>query len=159
MDGIEPSAVAVAQLGGIAADRNAAIRVHHGGFDEIDLPVGGHGAAMSFGLIPDLSVELIAQLAPWMARHVAPSGTIWLTGFTTEDPALPHYAATWESAGRNSFRGSQGQVRTYLAPGEVLSLLPGLEVIHHWEGLGPEHRHGDGPPERHGRFEAILRKP
>ena len=159
VDGVEPSGVAVKQLRTVAAAKGAEIRVHHAGFGDVDLPEGGHGAAMSFGLIPDLGLELIERLAPWMVGRVAPGGTVWLTGFTTEDPALPHYAATWETVGRNSFRGPDGQYRSYLEPGGVLDLVPNCEVIHHWEGLGPEHRHGDGPPERHGRFEAIFRKP
>ncbi len=33
-----------------------------------------------------------------------------------------------------------------------------LEVVHTWEGLGQEHRHGDGPTERHGLAEAVLRR-
>lgn len=159
VDGVEPSAVAVEQLRRTAAERNVAIRIHHGGFDDVDLPTGGHGAAMSFGLIPDLQFERIEELAGWMALRVAPAGTVWLTGFTTDDPALPDYEAAWEPVGPHSFRGPDGQYRSYLEPGAVLRLLPGFEVVHHWEGLGPVHRHGDGPAERHGRFEAIFRKP
>lgn len=160
VDGVEPSTVAVEQLRRrVAADRCAEIRVHHGGFADVELPAGRYGAAMSFGLIPDLSLELIRELVQWMTRRVAADGTLWLIGFTTDDPALPQYAATWESVGPSSFRGPEGQFRTYLEPGGVVALVPRLEVIHHWEGLGPEHRHGDGPPERHGRFEAIFRKP
>ena len=45
-----------------------------------------------------------------------------------------------------------------IEPGELVQLFPGFSVLHSWEGLGPEHRHGDGPVERHGRAEAILRR-
>ena len=31
-----------------------------------------------------------------------------------------------------------------------------FDAVHLWEGLGPEHRHGDGSPERHGKVEAVL---
>jgi len=33
-----------------------------------------------------------------------------------------------------------------------------FEVIHSWEGLGHEHRHGDGPLERHGLAAAVFRR-
>ena len=29
---------------------------------------------------------------------------------------------------------------------------------YHWEGLGPEHQHGDDPPERHGVVELVASK-
>lgn len=52
----------------------------------------------------------------------------------------------------------EGEIRTYLEPGEILGLFGDWEILHHREGLGPEHRHGDRPPERHSRIEALVRK-
>ena len=60
--------------------------------------------------------------------------------------------------GKGSYADDAGRVRTFLEPGELVELLPGFSVEHYWEGLGPEHRHGEGAPERHGKVEAVFRK-
>jgi hypothetical protein len=91
-------------------------------------------------------------------RWSRPGTLVWITGFTTKDPAYPHLRATWTTVEANSFESPEGRVRAYLEPGQVLELFAQYSVLHHWEGLGPEHRHGDGPPERHGKFEAVLLK-
>ena len=62
----------------------------------------------------------------------------------------------------NSFRVEGKGWRSLLEPGEIATLFeehlpPASEVLHHWEGFGPEHRHGDGPLERHGMAELVLR--
>jgi hypothetical protein len=30
--------------------------------------------------------------------------------------------------------------------------------LHHWEGMGPEHRHGDSPMERHAMTEVVFQR-
>ena len=68
----------------------------------------------------------------------------------------PDPDCTEQGAGRSSTPRDRG--RTYLEPGELAGLFPDFELVHSWEGLTPEHRHGDGPPERHGRAEAVFRR-
>jgi hypothetical protein len=62
----------------------------------------------------------------------------------------------WDSIGKHSFGDGQGNLRTYLEAGQILDLFVDYRVVHHWEGLGPEHRHGDGPLERHALIEAVF---
>ena len=82
-----------------------------------------------------------------------------MTAFTTADDGFASRRASGAvQAGRNSFADGRGGVRTYLDLGELPGLFPGFAVLHHWEGLGPEHRHGDSPPERHALSEVVLRR-
>ena len=154
---IDPSAVAIEQVTRHAAAEGVEINPVVGGFGNVDLEPQVFGAVMVFGLIPDLPGDRVKPLIGWARSKVANGGSLWLTGFTTEDPAFERHRNQWRSIDVNSFVSPDGMVRTYLAPGEILGSVSDAEVLHHWEGLGPEHRHGDGPVERHGRFEAIFR--
>lgn len=156
---IDPSPVAVEQVDRISSDHGLDVCSEVGGFEEVDLRGTEFGAVMVFGLIPDLPGDRTRPLIEWARSHVAPQGTLWLTGFTTEDPAWQYHRENWRRLCHNSYIGPDGTVRTYLERDEILELVPNHEVLHHWEGLGPEHRHGEGPVERHGRFEAIFRAP
>ncbi len=156
---LDPSPVAIGQVDRSAADQALSVRTRVGGFGEVDLPAIDFSAVMVFGLIPDLPWNLTQPLVGWARSTVAPGGTLWLTGFTTEDPAFEQHKKDWQPLDHNSFVGPDGTVRTYLDPGAILELAADLETIHHWEGLGPQHRHGHGPMERHGRFEVIFRIP
>ncbi len=64
----------------------------------------------------------------------------------------------WDDLYRDSDRSPRDRGRTYLESGELAALFPDFELVHSWDGLTPEHRHGDGPPERHGRAEAVFRR-
>lgn len=142
---LEPSAVGARQLTDAAARAGGAVTVFPTGFDGFLAAPEAYGAVLVFGLVPDLTRDQLGELARRLERWTARGGLVFLTGFTTDDPAFPDWPPE--------------RTRTFLAPGEVLRLLRGFEAVHHWEGLGPVHRHGDGPPERHGRFEAVLRRP
>jgi SAM-dependent methyltransferase len=134
------------------------IRTIHGGFDELVQIPEGYGAVMVFGMIPDLRREQVTALVEMVDRVLADDGVLFITAFGNWDPAFEGHRSKWTEDAENSFCSLDGVVRTYLEPGELVALFPDLEVIHSWEGLGPEHRHGDGPPERHGLAEAVLRK-
>ena len=127
-------------------------------FEQFDPPPGRYAGILVFGLVPDLDWpsirELLTQIHEWSGR----GSLIWATGFTTQDPAYDRHRARWERMGENSFRSPEGAVRTYLEPGQIVTLFEEYSVLHHREGLGPVHRHGDGPPERHGKFEVVLSK-
>ena len=112
---------------------------------------------IGFGLIPVLTRPQIGELVGSVDTHLGAGGHLWITAFGTWDPDYQLRAAEWVAEGRNSFRSPDDRLRTYLEPGELVALFPSFETIHAWEGLGPEHRHGDGPLERHGMAEAVLR--
>ena len=134
------------------------VRTIHGGFEDLNPDPDGYGAILVFGLIPDLRREQVPALTAAIEKALAPNGMLFITAFGTWDPSFERHQSEWKENTENSFCSLDGVVRTYLEPGELVALFPGLEVIHSWEGLGPEHRHGDGPPERHGLVEAVLRR-
>ena len=155
---LEPSGVAAAELTLIAEAEALSLEVFTTTFESFVPPVDTYAGILIFGLMPDLGRDAIHDLALKIDRWSGPETLVWLTGFTTEDPAYPQHRASWTAVGTNSFLSPKGRIRTYLEPGEILHLFGGLSPIHQWEGLGPEHRHGDGPPERHGLFEVVLQR-
>jgi cyclopropane fatty-acyl-phospholipid synthase-like methyltransferase len=134
---LEPSCVAAATL--------EDVNVFCSTFERFEPPVSAYAGILVFGLIPDLYPDAIRALLDRIDAWGEHGTIVWVTAFTTEDPACEHNRATGAASGR-----------TYLEPGQILSMFEQYTVLHHHEGLGPEHRHGDGPPERHGMCEAVL---
>lgn len=155
---LEPSRVGREAITEAAAASGLEVAVFAGGFADFRPPVAAYDGILVFGLIPDLDRPGITALVGRIAAWSRPGTLLWITGFTTEDPAFPKWRSEAREIDPNSFVNADGRVRTFLAPGEILEMIPGWEAVHHWEGLGPEHRHGDGPPERHGRFESLLKR-
>ena len=156
---LEPSVVAAEALRRQVAESEFPAEIFTNTFEEFAPAVDHYAGILVFGLTPDLAWSAIGELVKSVRSWGAPGSLLWITGFTTDDPAHDRIRATWTTIGSNSYRKADGHLRTYLEPGQILGLLPDYTVLHHWEGLGPEHRHGDGPPERHGRFEAVLQQP
>jgi SAM-dependent methyltransferase len=157
VDALDPSKVALDALSEIARHEDLTIRTHHSGFESFQ-PRVPYSGILLFGLIPEHpwgTIEhLLTKIDTWSFQ-----GTIlFVTAFTTDDPAFPLHLKTWNAIGKNSFQSEQGQVRTYLRSGELLCLFHRWSVVHYWEGMGPEHRHGEGPPERHGKVEAVFQR-
>lgn len=155
---LEPSGVGADEIERCAHAEGLDVEVFRSGFEEFVLPGSPYDAILVFGLMPDLDRSQIAELCARVREWLRPEGLLWITGFTVEDPGFSEVARTLERIGVTSFRRADGGARTYLAREEILQIFTDFAVIHHWEGLGPEHRHGDGPVERHGRFEAVLRR-
>ena len=156
--GLDPSRVAVETVRDLALSENLPVTAYQTSFESFECPAETYSAVLAFGLLPLLSWASIELLVDRVEAWTATGSLVLLTGFTTLDPRLEHVAAEGSRVGRNSFRLADGQLRTYLEPGEARALFPALSVVHHWEGLGPEHRHGSGPPERHGMFELVGRR-
>jgi cyclopropane fatty-acyl-phospholipid synthase-like methyltransferase len=155
---LEPSGVAAAGLENVARRERLPLEVFATTVERFDPPVAHYAGILVFGLIPDLPWTGIRELVERVERWSGPGTLVWVTGFTTEDPAFAEYASACAEVGANSFETPGGRVRTYLEPGQILELLGHYAVLHHWEGPGPEHRHGDGPLERHGTFEVVCLK-
>ena len=157
VDAVDPSRVAIAQLRRQVSREALAVRAFCAGFSDAQLGRARYGGILVFGLLQELEWPDIGSLTAYCGQLLAADGLLLLTAFSTLDPIFPYHQRTWHSIGHNSYRSPEGGIRTYLEPAQILELFDGYEVLHHWEGLGPEHRHGDGPPERHGRVEAVLR--
>jgi cyclopropane fatty-acyl-phospholipid synthase-like methyltransferase len=155
---LEPSKVGVGAIEAAAAQKGLPVRTYRSGFESFDGPGKPYSAVLLIGLIPILRPEAIDTLLGRVEGWTAAGSFLLVTAFTTGDPEYGRHAAEWESIGRHSFRGPGGGLRTYLEPGEIKDLFGGWRLIHHWEGMGPEHRHGDGPPQRHAMTEAVFRR-
>lgn len=149
---LDSSRVAVGQTAAVAETEGLRISTQAGVLDEVPRPTDGFGAIMVFGLIPILSRAEIDHMVASIESLIAPGGLLFITAFTTEDPKYVAHGRDAESPKYD--HGS----RTYLEPGELRSLFSDWQVVDSWEGLGPEHRHGNGPVERHGLAEAVFRK-
>lgn len=156
---VDPSRVAMHQLRQRLSEEGLEVRTFCARFAETDPGGDAYGGVLVLGLLQELEWPDIGSLTEFCQRHLAPEGLLLVTAFSTLDPIYPFHHRTWQSIGHNSFRSPEGGIRTYFEPDQILALFDGYDVLHHWEGLGPEHRHGDGPPERHGRVEAVFRKP
>ena len=158
VDALDPSRVAVEQVGELADKNGLGVRTLHGTFQDLQGSDRRYGGILLFGLIPLLDRTEIAGLAQLVMKHLGHGGLCFVTAFGTWDPDRDRRAARWREVGLNSYRSPDGRLRTYLGPGELVRLFPDLSPIHSWEGTTPEHRHGHGPGERHGLAEAVLRR-
>ncbi len=117
-----------------------------------------YGSVLLFGLIPVLAWESIDALVHRVGEWLGSNGLVFVTCFTTKDPSYAEYSRQWARIGSHSYAADDGQVRTYLEPGRLPDLFADYRVVHHWEGTGPEHRHGDGDRHHHAMAEAVLRR-
>jgi 2-polyprenyl-3-methyl-5-hydroxy-6-metoxy-1,4-benzoquinol methylase len=158
VDAIDPSQVGVDRISGMAADENLPIRVRCSGFESFKSENAPYGAVLIFGIIQVLPRESIKILADKVRLWISPGGLVMISAFTTEDPGFAKIAATSEKLGENSFRIDSDNIRTFLRPGEILTLFGDYKSVHHWEGIGPVHRHGGKEPHRHAVVHAVFRR-
>jgi len=158
VDALDPSSVAIDQVSREAGEHRLPIRTIRGTFQDISATDGTYGAILAFGLIPLLDRAGIEGLIGLVTQALSPGGLLFVTAFGTWDPAYARIASEWQEVSTRSFRGPNGDLRTYVEPGELRQLFSDFDAIHCWEGLGPEHRHGSGQVERHGMAEAVFRR-
>lgn len=157
--GIDTSVVAVELVSAAADEELLPVTTELVGFREYEAP-RPFDAVLCFGLLQMLSTGDAALLCERLRNWVRPGGTLFVTAWHTADPRRGRPADVWQPTGPRSYHDPAGhRHRFYLHPDEILDLFPGWRAVHHWEGLGPEHRHGDGEPERHGNVEAVLVRP
>ena len=157
VDALDPAEIAMQSLSADAGDRYPGLRTYVSGFEEFSADRLYKGILI-FGLIPDLDWKAINALQEKVNQLSDTGSMIWISGFTNLDAALPRYRASWQEIYPDSFRGSDGRIRTYLKPSQITELFSNCELLHHWEGFGPWHSHGDGNREQHAMFEAIFKR-
>jgi cyclopropane fatty-acyl-phospholipid synthase-like methyltransferase len=158
VDAIDPSRVATETISAIAAQEGLSIHTYPCGFDKFVPQVDFYSGILIFGVIQILSWEDIDLLLEKVKHWTHKGSLVFITGFTVMDSSFTRYSQTWNTIGKNSFADDQGNLRTYFEAGEVLKLFNEYEAVYHWEGMGPEHRHGTGPTERHAMTEVVLQK-
>ena len=158
VDAVDLSQVGIDTISGLAATEKLPVKTHHCAIDVFQADDGTYSGVLLFGLIQELARESLQKLAKKINRLLHDGGLLFVTAFSTEDPAYKIHADKWERIGKNSFQNEQGTIRTYLETDEILSIFANYEVVYHNEELGPEHRHGDGPLQKHFRIEFVGRK-
>ena len=158
VDAIDPSKVAIETVSEIAEKEVLNIRSYQCGFNEFIPSVDCYSGILVFGLIQILPWKSIELLLDKIKHWTNEGSLVFATGFAITDPSFEKYSITRKMIGRNSFADEQGNIRTYLEAGEILNLFDGYKVIHHWEGMGPEHSHGNGVLERHALVEVVLQR-
>ncbi len=159
VDALEPSQAAADGLASRAQIEALSLVVHRESFETFAGRAEGYGAVLTFGLIPLLDGRGVERLVQRTADWLRFGGLAFVTAFSTDDPAYPRIARSWRKTAERSYVNPAGERRTYLLPGEIVELYAGFDVLHLWEGLGPEHHHGDGQLERHAMIEAVLATP
>jgi cyclopropane fatty-acyl-phospholipid synthase-like methyltransferase len=155
---LDSSRVATTRLEKIAAEQQVEIAVWMGDFADYSAESRSYSTVLAMGMIPVLSRDEINLLASSIRNWTDLGGLVFVTAFTTADPSYHRYTQDLTPIDRHSFALPEGGVRTFLEPGEALALFHGFEVMYHWEGMGPEHRHGHGNVHRHGWVELVLRR-
>lgn len=166
VEGVDLSAVGLEDTKRVAEAEDLPIALHRVDIIEYSphvMSVGGgraYDAVLALGIIPVLSRENVDILFRRIDLWTAPRGLVFVSAWSARDARFADYDGNpeWERSGPASFRRGDA-VRTFLREDEILTLLPGYEVVHHEEGPAHEHRHGDGPPERHDMADLLARKP
>lgn len=158
--GVDTSAVAVQTVAGVAEAESLPLETRRLDYRFLDDPEQPYDAVLCFGLLPMLPVAEVGPLTERLRRWVRKGGLLFITAWHTDDPAFGILPPDWEPTGPRSWsEPAADRHRFYLHPDEIIDLFAGWEVLHHREGLGESHRHGDGPVEQHGTVEALFRRP
>jgi cyclopropane fatty-acyl-phospholipid synthase-like methyltransferase len=163
VDAIDPSEEAVRAAASAARDNNLAVQAILSFYETFDPRAerehfSTYGAICLFGLIQLLTWDSIGLLRDRVGLWSGKGTVVFLKAFTTEDSAFEKCARGWRSIGKNCFEDGSNNIRTFLEPDEAPGLFRGFSVVYHWEGLGPEHRHGDGPIQQHAVVELVLQR-
>ena len=159
VDAMDPSSVAFDLLKSEAQKNNWKLRAYQKTFSEFEPDDSAHySAILIFGLIQILSWQEIEELLRKIDNWTKKGSFVFVTGFTVRDPSLEKYQINWKTVGTNSFIDGAGNARTFLELKEIGQIFRKYQTVYHWEGIGPEHHHGDGKLEQHHLCEAVFMK-
>ena len=156
--GLDPSATALEIVGDAAVANHLKIKTVRGSFRDLDRPGTPFSAICIFGLLQILNPDDVENLLRAIERWTKPGSLLFLTAWTVDDPRFALISTTWPKIGANSYRHEDGRIRTFLEKSGVLDLFPGWKPLHHWEGLGPWHQHGESPREQHANVEFVAQR-
>ncbi len=154
--GIDPSAVSIALTRQAAQDLG--MDFYQGSFLDYQAPKASFDAILAFGLIQILAREEIQALFSRTRNWLRAEGLLFITAWQRDDPSYPILRDSWAQIGANSFKNPEGEIRTYLGKDEILDYVTGMRILHHREGWGLKHRHGDGPSEQHAEIKLVAAK-
>jgi 2-polyprenyl-3-methyl-5-hydroxy-6-metoxy-1,4-benzoquinol methylase len=155
---IDPSQVAIDELLKISNEKNLNIDCDNLSFLDLEENSNRYSGILIFGLIQILNKPEIDILIKNSQKWCSHGGLIFITAFGVDDPSFDFYKDKWQITAKNHFTDGHGNFRSFLESNEILELFNEFDVIHHWEGIGKEHHHGDGKIECHAMVEAVFRK-
>ncbi|MEZ5360748.1 MAG: class I SAM-dependent methyltransferase [Candidatus Zixiibacteriota bacterium] len=158
VDAIDPAAEGLRQIQEIATKESLKIETIVTGFREFTADNAPYSAILLFGIIQILSWPDIHDLIARINNWTQPDSLLFISAFSTADPAFAKGIKEHPSDGNNSYIIKNGERRTFLEPNEILTLFPNFTVIEHTEELGPMHNHGDGDEHRHGLIHFVGKK-
>lgn len=158
VDAIDPVKASSDIIKEIALAKNLPISTYVKKFNTFKTKREYYAAVFLFGIIQELKLDAIKQLIANIKGWTKKGSLVFVTCWSVNDPAYIKNKDIWQKVGRNSFKNFDKGISTFLEKDEVLKLFKDYNPIHHWEGLGPIHSHGDSKPERHGRIEAIFQR-
>lgn len=158
VEGIDPSRVAIETVLTVSQKENVKINAYQTDFRDFIPKEIPYSAILVFGLIQILDWDSIHTLMDRINQWTQKGSLIFITAFSTNDSMYKKYSKDWMKVGKNSFRDENDNYRTFLEPNEIVELFKDYRSIYHWEGLGPEHRHGNSPIEQHELIEFVTEK-
>ncbi len=153
---LDPSAIAIAQITRIAREHHLDITPFCRDIFTFDPVPESYSGILIFGLLQILSRDQIQKIIHHVTKWLIPGGRVFITAFGVDEAVKCDRSETWRKVGQNAYADDSGEFRTFLEPNEILTLFTGFSAIHHWEGPGKVHRHGDGQAEQHAMVEAVL---
>jgi len=153
---LDPSSVAIDYISSEAKKYQLPINSIQNTFAEFSLSGANFSAVLIFGLFQILSWPDIELLRSKIKKWTQTGSLIFITAFSTLDASYQKFASNWTKISSHSFQKDTGEVRTFLQPGQILDLFKDFNCLHHWEGTGPKHHHGDGVLEQHAMVEAVF---
>jgi tellurite methyltransferase len=158
VDAIDPLKVAVETVAALADKDKLLVRTYHSSLDNLIVPTNIYSGILIFGLIQILSWKSIELLLEKIKNWTKEGSLLFVTEFSTADPSFNKISQAWNKIGKNSFVDEHSNIRTFLEEGEILGLFKGYEVLHHFEGKGSPHKHGDAPLEQHAMIAVVLQR-
>ncbi len=157
VEAIDTSPVSIKFLKEIKEEQELSFNTSLSGFENYS-GLESYSAILLFGLIQILDWTKIDLLKRKLSNWLKDGGLLFITAFTTSDKSYKTISENSIKIGKNSYLRPDGEERTFFEPGEIRNLFRDYKIIHYWEGLGPEHRHGNSPIERHEMVEAVFQK-
>ncbi len=157
VDAIDNSVVSIKTIAKKVEKENLRIRVIEADFFDFMPKTKKYSAVMVFGLLQILNWSMVKSLFIRAKKLLDKDGLLFITAFGTKDESYKSCVETCVEIGKNSFY-CNGTFQTYLEEDEILSFVSDFEIIHHFEGVGKEHKHGKGPIEQHYIVELVAKK-
>ena len=158
VDAVDNSEEAVKQLLKKAHEKGLRVRCFLCDVRVFEPPVKKYDAVLAFGLIQDLFLSEAIRLFQRVEGWTRAGGLVFVSAFTVQDAKYREIKEFSEEVEPNSFRTPSGKIRTFLEKDQILRFLPDFEVVHHWEGLGRWHSHGELEKEQHAVARLVVRR-